>query len=372
MKAIDQMDTRKLTILLIEDNPADTRLVRELLDEEKSVRFEVAHVAELEKGLDRLSRGNIDAVLLDLTLPDSQGIETFYQVINHSPDVPIVVLTGLKDDSLAVEMIRAGAQDFLVKGSINYCVLYQTLEHAMERKLVERMNLSKKADEPAKSAPDQLLALLSYELKKPIAGVLKAISDLSLDLTTSASFLPTLAMFRSFVERQKRLIDDTLEYSRVSTQCEAFRATDLEIILEHVLINLRPLIAQTGAIITHEPMPILWADGIQLKRLFTNLIANALEFHGEAPPLVHITAQQHGATHIFSVRDNGIGFDPVESERIFTIFQRLYDDHDPSTGAGLAICRKIVERHAGQIWAQSEPGQGSCFFVTIPTSRNRD
>jgi two-component system, cell cycle sensor histidine kinase and response regulator CckA len=134
-----KMKEKSISVLLIEDNQADTRLIRELLEEDESVRFELVQVSELETGLARLALGNIDVVLLDLSLPDSQGMETFKQVNTHSPHVPIVVLTGLKDELLAVQMLRAGAQDFLVKGMINYCVLRQTLRHAIERKYAERL-----------------------------------------------------------------------------------------------------------------------------------------------------------------------------------------------------------------------------------------
>jgi DNA-binding NarL/FixJ family response regulator len=128
------MSEAAITVLLIEDNIPDTRLIRELLEEDKTIRFKIIHVTELEVGLDSLRMGDIHVVLLDLTLPDSQGMETFSRVYSRAPHVPIVVLTGVKDEGLALEVIRAGAQDFLVKGMINYCVLRQTVLYAIERK----------------------------------------------------------------------------------------------------------------------------------------------------------------------------------------------------------------------------------------------
>jgi two-component system, sensor histidine kinase and response regulator len=366
------MDEKVITVLLIEDNPADVRLIRELLGEEKTVHYEITHVSELETGLKRLAEKDIDAVLLDLTLPDSHGIDTFYRVNAHSPELPIVVLTGLKDDLLAVEMLRAGAQDFLSKGSINYCVLHQTLRHAMERKHASESNSPKQDQKLHSPEQDQLLALLCYALKKPMASLLSAISPITSDPTKSADLLQTLELTRAYLERQSRFIDDTLEYSRIATRGDVLRPTDCETTLNAVLSNLKLSIDETRAIITHDPLPTIWADATQLRRLFHNLIDNAIKFRGADAPKIHVSAQRHGANYIFSIRDNGIGFDPVYSERIFGMFERLRsDDSSPSSGAGLAICRKIAQRHGGQIWAESEPGQGSCLLFTLPGGENR-
>ena len=172
------------------------------------------------------------------------------------------------------------------------------------------------------------------------------------------------------MELHGRLIDDVLAYARVGTRGAAFQPTDCEAVLERALANLEPSIDETGAVVTHDPLPSLWADGTQMGQLFQNLIGNAIKYRGDAPPRIHIAAERQGEEWVFSVRDNGIGFDPEHAERIFTIFQRLHDtDEYPGTGIGLAICKKIVERHAGRIWAESEPGRGSRFSFTIPARR---
>ena len=113
-------------------------------------------------------------------------------------------------------------------------------------------------------------------------------------------------------------------------------------------------------------MPIVWADRMQLAQVFQNLLSNALKFHDERPPRVHVSAARDGDAWWFSVRDEGIGFDPQLAEHIFTIFQRFSPDEFPGTGIGLAICRKIVKRHGGRIWAESAPGEGSVFHFTLP------
>jgi light-regulated signal transduction histidine kinase (bacteriophytochrome) len=119
--------------------------------------------------------------------------------------------------------------------------------------------------------------------------------------------------------------------------------------------------------VKHDPLPTVMGDDIQLDQLFQNLLANAIKFHSETPPLIHVSAEHTGNEWKFSVRDNGIGFAPEYAERIFMIFQRLHSKSEyPGSGIGLAICKKIVERHGGRIWVNSEPGSGATFFFTIP------
>jgi light-regulated signal transduction histidine kinase (bacteriophytochrome) len=167
--------------------------------------------------------------------------------------------------------------------------------------------------------------------------------------------------------RMERLIGDLLDFSRVAVRGEAFLPADLQDALGQALLNLEAGINSTQAIVAHDPLPTLSVDAGQIRQLFQNLIGNALKFHGEQPPEIHIGAQRQEGRWVFSVRDNGIGIDPQYYEKIFQIFQRLHTRKDyPGTGIGLAICKKIVERHGGTIWVESQPGQGSTFFFSIP------
>ncbi|MBE0517378.1 MAG: GHKL domain-containing protein [Methanophagales archaeon] len=163
------------------------------------------------------------------------------------------------------------------------------------------------------------------------------------------------------------LINDLLTYSRVSTRGKPFEPAECETILDQTLLDLRMAIEEGDAVITHDPLPIVMADALQLTQLFQNLIGNAIKFHGEEPPSVHVSVEQKGNEWVFSVRDNGIGIDPKYADRIFKIFQRLHNRREyPGTGIGLAICKKIVERHGGHIWVESQPGKGAAFYFTIP------
>ncbi|HEY9725254.1 MAG TPA: ATP-binding protein [Chroococcales cyanobacterium] len=236
----------------------------------------------------------------------------------------------------------------------------------------------RQADELAQLAQD--LERSNAELKK-FAYV--ASHDLQEPLNQVANYVQLLEMryeeqldedakeFINFavegVSLMQTLIDDVLAYSRVDVQAIAFQLTEVEKSLDYALGNLRTRISESGAVITQEPLPTVMADNTQLMQLFQNLIGNAIKFRSNQPPEIHVGAQRVEDAWLFSVRDNGIGIDPQFADRIFVIFQRLHTrDEYPGTGMGLAICKKIVECHRGQIWVESEVGQGATFYFTIP------
>ena len=170
--------------------------------------------------------------------------------------------------------------------------------------------------------------------------------------------------------RMKALINDLLAYSQVGTRGNEFKITACEKVLSVVLHDLQLSIEETGAVITHDPMPDVLADKVQLESLFKNLISNAIKFRSEQTPRIHIGVEKKEKEWLFSICDNGIGIDPQYFDRIFIIFQRLHNREKYSgTGIGLAISKRIVERHGGRMWIESESGQGSTFFFTIPNGR---
>jgi hypothetical protein len=169
--------------------------------------------------------------------------------------------------------------------------------------------------------------------------------------------------------RMERLITDLLTFSRLSTEGRSFAPANLGAPLNAALQNLQFSIRAAHATVTHDPLPSLRVDESQIVQLFQNLIANALKFRSEHPPQIHIGARSEEGRWVFGVRDNGIGLDPQYSERIFQVFQRLHTRKKyPGTGIGLAICKKIVERHGGKIWVESQPGQGSTFYFSLPAA----
>jgi PAS domain S-box-containing protein len=170
-------------------------------------------------------------------------------------------------------------------------------------------------------------------------------------------------------KRMQHLIEDLLAFSRLGTRGRTFVSTDANVMFRTVIRSLQAAIEESHAVVSSDPLPQVLVDAGQFEQLLTNLIGNALKFRGSDPPAVEVTAQRVGRFWQFSVRDNGIGIDPQFADRIFVIFQRLHGREDyPGTGIGLAICKKIVERHGGRIWVTSTPGSGSTFFFTIPAA----
>jgi PAS domain S-box-containing protein len=165
------------------------------------------------------------------------------------------------------------------------------------------------------------------------------------------------------------LISDLLEYSQIETKGKKFKLVDSSLSVAQAMADVESFIEETGAEVSYDdPLPKVLADKSQLRRLFQNLIGNALKFRSKRNPKVNISAQQKDKKWLFSVSDNGIGMEPKDTERIFNAFQRLHGKTEyPGTGIGLALCKKIVERHGGSIWVESEFGKGSTFYFTIPT-----
>lgn len=167
--------------------------------------------------------------------------------------------------------------------------------------------------------------------------------------------------------RMQRLVNDLLTYSRIGTRDKPIETADAHSILGEAIRSLAVAIEESKAIVTNEELPLVRADALQLVQVFQNLLTNAIKFRSGNFPRIHVSARDGGCEWVFSVRDNGIGIERQYADRIFVIFQRLHTRQEyPGTGIGLAVCKRIVERHGGRIWFESEPGKGSTFFFTVP------
>lgn len=239
-----------------------------------------------------------------------------------------------------------------------------------EREPVEEA-LAQKADELARSNAElqQFAYVACHDLQEPLRMVASYLELLERryegQLDEDAHEFIAYAV--DGANRMQRLIKDLLDYSRVGTRGKALKQTDVEAALAQALANLETVIKENGAEITHDLLPSVMADETQLVQLFQNLISNAIKFRSAERPTVHLGLERGDGEWKFTVRDNGIGFEPQFADRIFLIFKRLHaGEQYPGTGIGLAISKRIVERHDGRIWAESEPGVGSSFCFTLP------
>jgi PAS domain S-box-containing protein len=244
------------------------------------------------------------------------------------------------------------------------------IEDITEHKRREE-ELKKLSEELARSNTDlrDFAYVASHDLKKPlqsIEGFAKLLARRykgKLDAKAD-EFIENIG---SGVNRMQMFIKDLLEYSQVGAKEKKFKPTDCSGVVQKAVGNLRAAIQESNAVVTYDELPTVMVDTPQMISLLQNLIDNAIKFRGEEAPRIYISAERKGDEWVFSIRDNGIGIDPKDSERIFGMFQRLHGSTDyPGTGIGLAICKKIIERHGGQIWVESEAGKGSTFYFTMP------
>jgi signal transduction histidine kinase len=169
--------------------------------------------------------------------------------------------------------------------------------------------------------------------------------------------------------RMEQLIEDLLLYGRVGIRDLFFKPVQCEMVLTRALDNLQRALQETGALVTHDPLPTVKGDDTQLVQVFQNLIGNGIKFRGKMTPSVHVSIKEKTEDWVFAIQDNGIGIDPQYADRIFVIFQRLHSHAEyPGSGIGLAICKKVIENHDGRIWFESQPGEGTTFYFTIPKS----
>jgi signal transduction histidine kinase len=240
---------------------------------------------------------------------------------------------------------------------------------AMEQaRLYEQIQRHAQILEEQNAELEQFAYVASHDLQEPLRIVISYVQLLSRRYEGQLDEDADL-FIKYIVEgalRMKDLISGLLDYSRLGRRGQPFAFTACEGVLTRVLANLQVAIEERGAEIRHTPLPVVWGDAMQLGQLFQNLLSNAIKFC-DGRPQVDIGARQEGEEWLFWVRDNGIGLDLQYAERIFAIFQRLHTIEEyPGTGIGLAICKKIVERHNGRLWVESETGQGSTFFFTLP------
>ena len=238
-----------------------------------------------------------------------------------------------------------------------------------ERKQMEE-RLKQMTDEMQRSNTEleQFAYVISHDLQEPLRMVSSYTQLLAKRYSNKldADADEFIAYAVDGAKRMQTLLHDLLEYSRVGTRGKPFSLVNCEHIVEQAMANLKIAIEECGASVSYDVLPTIMGDEGQLVRLFQNLIGNAIKFRGEKAPQVHISAQRRDNTVTFSVKDNGIGIDPEHSQSIFDIFRRLHTSEEyPGTGMGLAICKKIVERHGGHISVQSQSGQGSTFYFSV-------
>ncbi|MGH9613651.1 MAG: response regulator [Bryobacteraceae bacterium] len=360
-------------LLIVDDNEGNRDMLRRQVERLGYTAMEAASGGE---ALEMLRSGNFDAVLLDLMMPGINGMQVL-EVIQEdetlSP-VPVMVLSALDQIEGASRCIEMGAEDYLFK-PVSAVLLRARLHATIERKRLwdrERLRARELEDlsRELKQANEELKRfayVASHDLQAPLRTVVTQLQLLDRKLGNKLE-----REDRQFVSyaiegarRMRDLIRDLLTYYQLSTKERKAEPVSSEEVLTEVVENLAASVVETGAAITHDPLPVLLADRIQIVQLFQNLIGNALKYRSEQPPKIHVSASDEGSSWRFLFSDNGLGIEPRYREHIFEMFRRLHSADFPGTGIGLAICQRVVEQLGGRIWVESTLGEGSTFFFTV-------
>ena len=377
------MTARRLKVLLVEDNAADARLIQESLAERSDEPFDLETVDTLQTGLQRLSGGGIDAMLLDLGLPDSYGAETFARARARALGVAIIILTGMNDDSLALKLVQGGAQDFVAKVDVSGNNLTRAILYAVEREKLEQefRKLNLQLEQRVKDRTAELEASnreleafsysVSHDLRAPLS-VLIGFAEL-LRLKNEAQLdeigQKYLRRIHESAFRMSELMNDLIRLAKVSRQGPTRQKVALRSLVDEVVLDLenqgekRKIEWRIGA------LPVVECDHGLMKQVLANLISNAVKYtRPRELAVIEIGETTTGGERAFFVRDNGVGFDMKNANKLFVPFQRLHRDEEfEGTGIGLATVQRIVEKHKGRVWVESKPGAGTTFFFTLNT-----
>lgn len=300
---------------------------------------------------------------------DSSDRAKYQEAVERTGAVKDYEVRLLKKDGTPLDCILTSNVRRSEDGSV---IGYQGIVRDVTRQKHAEKALKAQAGELERSNADleQFAFVASHDLQEPLRNVTGCVQLLS--KRYKGNLGPDADQFMGYaldsVQRMRDLINDLLTYSRVGTKGKALEPTNCEEVLDRVIANLASTIARTAAVVTREPLPTINGDPSQLVQVFQNLISNATKFHRKGQsPTVHVSAKENQYHWTFSIKDNGIGIESQYLDRIFMVFQRLHQKTEyAGTGIGLAIVKKIIERHGGEIWVESEPGAGTTFLFTVP------
>jgi signal transduction histidine kinase len=357
------MVRNSFSILVADDDEGDRIHIKRAL-KSAGIAFEVTEASDMNEAIGACDRP-YDCAIVDYQMPGTNGLDGLQAIRARVPDLPIILATGQGDEDIASEAFRRGAMDYISKREITPSSIRRIIENA-----TEKAALLKQAAEQRK-ALESFANVLAHDLKAPIRH-LRLVATMMADAVKDGNY-DELDQFHGHIDtagrRLERLINTLADYNRIAEAEPLFEAVPLDTVLDGVIDNLRVAIDECEGRITRGALPTVLGNEPELIQLLQNLIGNAIKFCKEDTPAVHVDAEESDNGWRISVRDNGIGIPKASAREVFDPLKRLHSSKEyEGTGLGLAICKRIVERHNGEIWCESEEGKGTTFYFIVPSA----
>ena len=385
------MTNKQIKVLLVEDNPGDAFLIQDQFRRLTENKFQLIHVVLLEQAIISLETDNFDVILLDLLLPDSQGLETFLSIKAKAPEIPVVVLTVIDNEELGVQTVRQGAQDYLFKGQVAGELLVDSLHYAIERKRIqEELKKHSLEQEVLNQELEAFNYTVSHDLRNSLTNI-KGMSDLLLEYAADQldeNQQDWLENIYVTSERMQEMIQHLLLLSQVKQDELEIKPVNLSSIAQQIIDRLQQQQPERQVEFVISPEMIALGDEYLLQIALENILNNAWKYTKERQKAriefgIYASTQKQTSKReanlsanqvenlsnqesVYFVQDNGVGFDMQNADQLFIPFQGLESSSKfEGTGIGLVTVQRIIRRHGGKIWAESAADKGATFYFTL-------
>jgi len=364
-EGLSHVSGEALAVLIIDDDAGDRRQIGRAV-KQTGLPCECVETVSVDLALAACERKTFDLAIVDYHLPGRDGLEGVAALHERCPDLFIVMATGQGDATIATEAMKRGASDYIAKHNIHGQSIGRIIRYARKKATMQQA-LAQQREELERFAD-----VLVHDLKSPISSIRGFATIISHAVKSGKADLNKIADYCERVvhlgERMVALVDTLHEYTKSEAHVE-FEPVTLSLVVEDALSNLDQIISKRGARVTQDELPLVFGHAPLLTQLLQNLIGNGIKYCEADTPIVHISASPEGdGFWRISVRDNGIGIDQEFQDEIFEPFRRLHDRGKfEGTGLGLATCKKIVNRHRGRIWCESNQDGGTTFNFSLPT-----